>query len=321
MRVSRDQLIAHRQRWSDHPLHIDAPWVPKYLYHFTDVKNAAAILQSGELLSRNEAIQRNVMVHDNASSHVIEVTPPLHRDFARLYFRPRTPTQFHNEGIRPVAARTFDKAHCPVPVFLLFDLVETLALDGVMFSDGNMAAGHVVFSEQSDVFAKIPFELVYHEGPIDPQLRAKNVIHHRHAEVLAPRALSLNTLKWIGCRSNAERESLLHLLGATYSIWEKRISVAGERLFNMRGCCVQSVFVDRDEAIQFTLHIPNAWSVRIRFELASEQSDKVWHWNSGGWSEQLLRLSVRGIEPGVVRLYIEDCLAYVARAQPADVPF
>jgi hypothetical protein len=204
---------------------------------------------------------------------------------------------------------------------LVFDLVETLALPGVMFSDGNMAASSVVFSDAATLFAQIPFDLVYHEGAIDLQLRARNVIHHRHAEVLAPRSLRLDTLRWIGCRSNADRESLLCLLGQTRATWETRVVVAAGRLFNKRGCCVESAFIDHHGMIQFTLHIPNDWRVRVRFELVSEQSGKVWHWTSDAWNGQLLRLTVHGIEPGIMRLYIEDCLAYVARAQPADVPF
>lgn len=321
MRVSRDQLLAHVTRWSADTMHAGASWVPKFLYHFTDVKNAASILQSGELLSRNEANRRNAMLHDNASSQVIEATRAMHQDFARLYFRPRTPTQFHNEGIRPVAARTFDNAHCAIPVFFGFDLVETLMIDGLMFSDGNMAAAHVTCSDDADRFAKIPFEFVYHEGPINAPLNTRTIVFHRHAEVLAPNSLSLKTLKWVGCRSNAERETLLTLLGSARSAWESRIAVAGERLFNMRGCCVQSVFIDRDDAVQFALHIPNNWSVRVRFELVSEESGKAWHWRSDSWRDQLLRLTVHGIERGLLRLYIEDCLAYASRAQPADAPF
>jgi hypothetical protein len=184
MRVSRDQLLAHVTRWSADTMHAGASWVPKFLYHFTDVKNAASILQSGELLSRNEANRRNAMLHDNASSQVIEATRAMHQDFARLYFRPRTPTQFHNEGIRPVAARTFDNAHCAIPVFFGFDLVETLMIDGLMFSDGNMAAAHVTCSDDADRFAKIPFEFVYHEGPINAPLNTRTIVFHRHAEVL-----------------------------------------------------------------------------------------------------------------------------------------
>jgi hypothetical protein len=285
------------------------------------VQNAVEILKTGELLSRGEAARRGTMRHDNASSQVIAATSASHREFARLYFRPRTPTQFHNEGIRPPNERKFDNAHCPVPVFFGFDLVETLVLDGVLFSDGNMAASNVLHGDSSTLFGRIPFDLVYHEGPIDNALRARNVIHHRHAEVLAPRSLGLATLRWVGCRSHAERETLLWLLGSDRMTWEKRISVAPERLFLKLGCLVESVTLTSTDSVQIALHIPNAWSVRIRFELRSEQSAKKWSWSSGSWSSRVLALRMHGLEPGVLRVFIEDCLAYESRIQPAEEPF
>jgi hypothetical protein len=71
----------------------------------------------------------------------------------------------------------------------------------------------------------------------------------------------------------------------------------------------------------FSLHVPNGWNLRIGFELISDASGRMWRWSSDSWSGQQLRMHVRGLEPGVVRLFIEDCLAYVSRIQPADVPF
>lgn len=320
MRVTRDQLVAHVQRWSADALHAGSSWVPRFAYHFTDVQNAAAILKAGELLSRNEATRRHAMLHDNASAQVIAATTPAHLDFARLYFRPRTPTQFHNEGIRPPAERTFHSAHCPVPVFLAFDLVETLCLNHVKFSNGNMAAQGVAFSDSAELFSQIPFDLVYHEGPMD-QSHSRTIVYHRNAEVLAARSLPLATLRWVGCRTHAERESLLFLLGELRSDWEKRTTTVAQRLFFKRGCCVESAVLDGSDTIRFHLHIPSSWRVHIRFELVSDHSDKTWHWKTDSWTDPVLRLTVRGHEPGVVRLFIEDCLAYVARTQPADVPF
>jgi hypothetical protein len=184
-----------------------------------------------------------------------------------------------------------------------------------------MAVAGVLHGDTSALFSQIPFDLVYHEGPFDNVLRSRNVIHHRHAEVLAPKSLKLDTLRWIGCRSHAERESLLCLLGEERAKWETRVSVAFQRLFLRGGCCVESVTLDATNHIQFSLHIPNGWAVRIRFELVSETSGKTWRWSSDAWTSPVLRLGVQNLEPGLIRVHIEDCLAYVARAQPANVPF
>jgi hypothetical protein len=320
MKVSQPELHAHVVKWSQHPFHVGAEWLPKFVYHFTDLNNAVDVLKRGELLCRNEAVRLNVMRHDNASAQVIANTKTAHCDFARLYFRPRTPTQYYNEGIRPLAERGLDGAHCPVPVFFGFDLVETIGLPGVLFSNGNMAKASVEYGDSATLFSQIPFDLVYHEGPIDDSLRQRNIVFHRHAEVLAPRSLGLSTLRWIGCRSHAERESLLMLLGLERSKWEHMIGV-GERLFLRRGAFVESASLDGSNVMQFAMHVPSGWVLCVRFEAIAAGSGKTWRWQSDAWAPTQLALNLRGMEPGTVRLFIEDCLAYTGWAQPADDPF
>lgn len=319
MKVSRAELEAHVQKWAAAPVHAGTPWIPKFVYHFTDLQNVVSILKEQRLLCGNEAVRSKVMRHENASGEVIAATNQAHLDFVRLYFRPRTPTQFHNEGIRPPSRRGLSGAHCPVPVFLAFDLVETILLDGVMFSDGNMASQQVEYGDASSFFARIPFESVYHEGSIEEQ-RKRSIVFHRHAEVLAPKRLGLGTLRWIGCRTHAERESLLSLLADTRATWESKISV-GERLFYRRDSAfVESATLDGNNVAQFRLHIPAAWPLRVKFE-AVAASGRRWHWESDAWTSSTLALRMSGLEPAQMKLFIEDCLAYVGWAQPADLPF
>jgi hypothetical protein len=81
---------------------------------------------------------------ENASRKVIDGTDPAHLRFVRLYFRPKTPTQWHNEGIRAPSERTSLNAHCPIPVFFCFDLVGLLSEDNVWFSDGNIGSSRAL---------------------------------------------------------------------------------------------------------------------------------------------------------------------------------
>lgn len=74
--------------------------IPRYLYHFTDIENLISIIESSSICSREYAIENNLMKNDNASSEVIHKTSSVNKNFVRLYFRPKTPTQFHNEGIK-----------------------------------------------------------------------------------------------------------------------------------------------------------------------------------------------------------------------------
>ena len=65
----------------------------------------------------------------------------------------------------------------------------------------------------------IPFDLVYHDTWFYPSDRDQ-VIYHRNAEVLVPQRMGLENLRYIGCRSNAEYKTLLHLLPpGTRSDW------------------------------------------------------------------------------------------------------
>ena len=55
------------------------------------------------------------MQTENASPSVISVSQNKIKEYARLYFRPRTPTQYHNEGYKPKHIRNKDvNANCPL---------------------------------------------------------------------------------------------------------------------------------------------------------------------------------------------------------------
>lgn len=70
---------------------------PSRLFHHAPVQNAAAILRRGELLSRIDS--EGIRPFDIAGQNVIALRDRAH-SFARLYFRPRTPTQYYIEGIK-----------------------------------------------------------------------------------------------------------------------------------------------------------------------------------------------------------------------------
>jgi len=101
------------------------------------VTNAVNILKEGKLYSRQDATKLGIMRNDNASRQVINMTNPEVMSYVRFYFRPLTPTQYHNEGYKPLEVR-FNKdinANVPVPVFFIFDLEKILAMQGSLFSD------------------------------------------------------------------------------------------------------------------------------------------------------------------------------------------
>lgn len=70
------------------------------IWHFTDINNMANILSFSKIGSKNYCRTNNLSVNDNASTLVNEsLTKKWVHDYARFYLRPKTPTQYRNEGI------------------------------------------------------------------------------------------------------------------------------------------------------------------------------------------------------------------------------
>ena len=216
-------------------------WWPDYLFHFTNIQNEVSILKTGALFSRVEAQRLGLMGTDNASHDVIAYTNEYWLNHARLYFRPRTPTQYRNEGIRPSGQQALD-AHCPVPVYLMFNSFAVLSRSDSLFSDGSLASARVRVFDKASNLESIPFESIYHDGRFEPHER-DSIVFHRHAEVIVPTGLDLNALYLIVCRSQAEYETLLHLLPSPTRIrWGAKIGIApGLNLFEKKWTFVERV--------------------------------------------------------------------------------
>ena len=76
MKYWANEIEEHINVWSAKLGNLD--WWPRYVYHFTDVHNAASILQNSYLYSRTEATKRGLMKVDNASPDIIQQTQPQH---------------------------------------------------------------------------------------------------------------------------------------------------------------------------------------------------------------------------------------------------
>jgi hypothetical protein len=219
--------------------------------HHTPLENVIKILISQELKSRTDS--EHDRERDVAAEGVIDARDHAHKS-ARLYFRPRTPTQFHIEGIRKNNGDYKYAAHAPVLFMMIFDARRVLALPNIKFCDRNMQLGGAETGDTEEYFAKIPFEKVYHEGNIGGD---RSIIDHRHAEVLATSPLSLkDNLQWVYCRSHAERDTLLHFLGNAAPKWAKQLIVSDDILVFQKRC----TFVEHVEltttGIIFQLHQP-----------------------------------------------------------------
>lgn len=179
---------------------------PYYVFHHTPLENAVSILREGVVLSRELATARRGGFRDIAHQGVVTRTEKAHR-YARLYFRPRTPTQYHQEGIRVVARE--NTAHCPIPYFFLFRSEDVWCRAGVEFSNGNMQASRADTGDGITFLRSLDFRAIYHDAPLREDEK-KQKVHAMCSEVLVPNQLPLvDGLEAVVCRTGAERATLL----------------------------------------------------------------------------------------------------------------
>ena len=224
-------------------------WWTKYIFHFTAVENAVKILKSGSLLSRKQVRITDSNFVDSASPEVIGQTDEKWIDYVRFYFRPRTPTLYHNEGFRPEASQNLN-AHCPIPIYFLFDLQSIVTLADSEFSKGSLARSSPQTYKTSEDFAQLPFKDIYHEGAFN-QADKDRIINARQAEVIFPQKLNLQFLKLIYCRSQAEYDTLRNLLSPQiWKQWKSKIRVVGHQpLFFKKWLYVDLVSLNADDIV------------------------------------------------------------------------
>jgi ssDNA thymidine ADP-ribosyltransferase, DarT len=210
MALSSERAIRHVTEWSERlKASLRCGLWPAYLFHAAHVTTAAAILRSGRLSCRSGI---GTVAHDVANQGALHNNPRAH-DYARLYFRPRNAFHFKTEGVKCLGDPYRDRYQMSIPVLLAFDSVSVLTLGGVGFSPGMLSRIRGIGHEDR-FFDRIPFDLVYHDGPVEPAQK-EQVQDHRMAEVVVPRELPLAPhLRKVFCRTFLERRTLLHLLGA-----------------------------------------------------------------------------------------------------------
>ena len=300
-------------------------WWPNYLFHFTDIQNAVKILVRGQLLSRAQLEASGEQFKDAASPDVIEQTDERWKDYVRLYFRPRTPTQYRNEGLRPKSKLELGGAHCPVPIYLLFDSKEVLCRQDTLFSPGNLAAGAEPVGDAKGL-KQIRFKQVYHDVWLYPDERS-TIIFRRHAEVIVPQRLNLNSLRQICCRSEAEYQTLLYLLPPlTRRRWIQNIIPGAKlNLFFKRWTFVEAVELNAKQVMfRFNKGTSTPGPFHARVEITEIQANDRYLWEDREYSaNDVLTLplhKLRHPEDYTVKLFLDMHLAYAGRYQEESLP-
>lgn len=300
-------------------------WWPKYAYHFTDVRNAAGIIDRGRIFSRRLAVEYELMKVENADTSVIARSPELTESSARFYFRPKTPTQYHNEGVRPAEQRRQSDAHCPVPVFFLFPLPDVLSERGTLFTDTAAYWQEVEVGDSATDLSRLRWDDIYSNGPM-PTARRNELTGYRRAEILVPESLPLDGLHRIICRTPAERDTLLDLVGKDRRAkWRPLVEIAGaglRDLFQANWVYAETVqWTDTSIAFRFN---PCAVSLPLSLEIREfETGEMLYQWDAAiDFGSRYNRFQVP-MSPSVkrvrIRVLLDGCLAYSAVLNRLDI--
>jgi hypothetical protein len=303
-------------------------WWPSFVFHYTDVRNAAVILQDNCLYSRGYLESTKALPVSSGSDLVLAGTDPQIKECVRLYFRPQTPTQYHVEGVRSqkvLASSRFPDAHCPTPIFFLFDAVDVLTLDHCKFSDKGLGShGYRLFSSANEL-RQLNWQKIYHTGPIDRNRpEESDIIARRQAEVIVPQKLDLESLRFIYCRSEAERETLLYLLPAKVRLRYQRKIIATTRsnLFFRQHTYLENVRLNSQAAtLQFSPETHSKGPFHLRIEISDEGvyrvvEDKEFTFDRGYKWQLAVPSPVYKIQ-----VYLDSHLLYANMHEEMDIPF
>lgn len=212
----------HVARWTDRlrgsPR--QASW-PRYLFHTAHVTTAVDILRSRAIVCRSRLGR---VEHDVANQGALHAKVEPH-DYARLYFRPRNGFHLRTEGIKCREDPYRLRDQISVPIVFALDAVSVLTSADVGFSAGNLQKKKWRVEHDESFFSTIPFDRVYDDAPAGGR-ESVDLKDRRMAEVVLPGELSLAPhLRWILCRTDLDRRTLLHRLGADAPAFRRQILV------------------------------------------------------------------------------------------------
>ena len=300
-------------------------WWPDRLFRFEPVEAAVDILEGGKFLSRAEATRSGQLKFDSASPEIILSTYEHWKEYVRLYFRPRSPTQYSSEGFRSAGTYAHG-ALCPMPIVFVLDAADILTRAETICSNGNLAASAETGSDAS-FLRKIPFETVYHDTWFDPFHRS-TVIFHRQAEVIIPNTLDLSPVRYIGCRTQAEYETFLHLLSPkTRKYWAPKIGsgTKGNLHFRKWNFVEQATLSQSQIVFQFNPSCPDRGPFKMRLEITYKAAGKRAYWEKDYQIDDSVlkfntsNLRIRGDYS--IRFTIDGRIAYANDYSEESVPF
>ena len=201
-------------------LRMNHPQEQLNIYHFSHLENALSIIHEGAIKSRQSAIFK-----DSAGSGIIAQTEAERKQYARFYFRTKTPTQYYVENLGRGAdsiAKIDSDPLCPVPVFFIFPIEKIIDTVDWSVSIGSLASPQVDYGNSMEIISKFDFDGVFKQiGDIT----LDRFLLAAHQEFLVKDELDINSVPYqLGVQNEAAKKSLLAVLNDNET-WETRIVV------------------------------------------------------------------------------------------------
>ena len=307
-------------------------WWPKFVYHYTDVTNVVNILDCGKLYSRNHP--KNAMINENAGREIIDNTDSDVLNYVRFYFRPKTPTQYCNEGFLPKESRRYHDSNVPVPIFLVFEAKDMLALEGAKFSEVALSGVQKPLTSDIEKFRLFDFKKIYSDGSYGEE----NLTPYRRAELVFQDECDLRYLKYICCRSNGEYITLCTLLKlrGIYEKYKDMIVVKeyNDGFFFKKGIYVSDVTLKQDEALitYKNTRLAKEYDINVKYILRTRT--QVFESRVVDQLDSIVGLNRSDIQASIIsnnnvylfEIYIDDCLVHMSEYSAAvsemdELPF
>jgi hypothetical protein len=168
---------------------------------------------------------------------------------------------------------------------------------------------------------------IYHTGWYDSsRAEETDIAFRRNAEVIVPRRLDLSALRYIYCRSVAERETLLYLLESDLRDRYVRYIIASTRsdLFYRRRTFIETARLKPGEArFQFSPDTRSPGPFHLHIDIVAEANEYLFDdENFDLRPPHIFVLSYpRCLTDYTIQLCLDDHLAYCSNYQETTIPF
>ncbi|WP_420629292.1 DarT ssDNA thymidine ADP-ribosyltransferase family protein [Candidatus Leptofilum sp.] len=208
--------------------------------------------------------------------------------------------------------------------FSLFDSEYILTLDGCQFSDGGLGSPRARYLSNASDLKNLPWKKIYHTGRFDPS--KEDITFRRSAEVLVPNSLELNALRYIYCRSQAEKETLLQLLEPNNrrKYRNKVAATSRSTLFFRKHTFIQTGRLSAQSAtFDFSPETSSPGPFNLKIEVQTETQNGAYEINNFMVKpNQNFSISFRRKIPKyTIRVKLDNYLAFANSFEEVDIPF